>query len=206
MGIKRIGVIYRQEGLKGIYDRIIGRLYQRTNVYSRDIRGELPEAGRNDLVHKEMTPEILARMISEYGPEVPAEMQKKLAGRLEPGAKERAYAVMEHDGTILGYYCLSFGDIFDSNTDFYYPAREGNMYLFDGYTFIKQRSKGAQKFNTVAVLAVGKRQGLSTATVMVGDSNEYSKKAVLKSGFALCGIVHHFNFFVTKKSLARYIQ
>jgi len=206
VNVKRIGEVYRQEGIKGIYDRILGRFYQRTNVYCRDISGPLPELGRNDLVHAEITPEMLAHMIREYGPEIPAEMQKKLAGRLEPGAKERAYAVMEHDGAILGYYCLSYRDIYDSNTDFYYPAREGNMYLFDGYTFIKHRNKGAQKFNTLAVLAVGKRQGLFTATVMVSDKNEYSKSSVLKSGFVECGMVHHVYLFSMKKSFARYIK
>ncbi len=204
MNIKRIGEVYRLEGVKGIFERIIGKIYQRTNVYSRDIRGELPQVGRNDLVHKELTPEIMGRIIREYGAEIPAETQAKLAKRMVPEAKERAYVVMETGGTILGYYCIAYGAIYDSNTDYFYPAWEGNMYLFDGYTFLKQRNKGAQKFNTMAILAVGKRQGLKMATVMVSNSNEYSKKSVVKSGFVQCGMVHHFNFFIIKKSIARY--
>lgn len=204
MNIKKTGTIYRNEGIKGIINRVINRIYQKTNVYSRSVHGDLPFSKRNDLQLAVMTPEMLENIIREYGSEISFEKQTILTDRLSPESNELAYVIMEAGGTILGFYCIAYGAFYDSTVEFYYPARKGNMYLIDGYTFKKHRKKGAQKFSTIARLAIAKQQGLMTVTVMARYNNEYSIKSILGSGFLKCGVVHHFNFFGMKKSIARY--
>lgn len=188
----RMGNIWRQEGIKGITDRVIRRFYRRTNLYEIDISGEVKVPDEPDMVMETMTTKTLAQMIRDYPDEIPEDKRKRLAKRLAPVSTDKVFLVREQDGVILGFYCSAYDDHYDDTMNYRVPARKGNVFLFDGYTFLIHRNKGAQKFATFAMLAEGKGRGCTTATTMVDEKNVFSEKAVIKSGFTKAAVIHHY--------------
>lgn len=201
MDIKNALKVYRGEGIRGITAKVIGIIYQRTDVYFSLINVEFRPCPKTDLKFISLSPERLAEMVKQYCSELRDETWQRLAGRLEPDSTERVYLVTGTDNDIMGFYCIKNGEFFDENTGYLFPSRDGNMYLYDAYTFIKHRGKGSQKFATLALLEEGQKLGFKTATVMVNSANKHSEISVLKAGFKKCGAVHHLKFLTFRANI-----
>ena len=199
----RIGEIWREEGLRGIVDRVVRKIYRRTNLYQLTISENigLPEA--SGLMFAAMTETTLAKMIQDYPEELSEDKRRRLASRLAPDTTDRVFLVTEGEETILGFYCSAYDSLYDDTMNYRVPARPGNVFFFDGYTFLAHRNKGAQKFATMAMLVEGRRRGCTTASTMVDEGNTFSEKAVARSGFTKAAVIHHFDFRLFKLNFQR---
>lgn len=206
--LKLSGVVrvLKEEGLGEAWVRLKQKMMVTSDIYEIDLNTLDEKKVEGEKTEYSITPMsalLYHQMVEENGSEIPPEKIKILWERLDGNSTDRVYLLLDQDGTIFGYYCVSYGDNVDVETNYVLKAAKGNAFLFDAYTFIPHRKKGAQKHATIEILRMLQQEGFETATVMIDKTNLYSQKATLKYGFYKTGEVMHINLRFWKKNIER---
>jgi hypothetical protein len=203
--ISKIREIYHQEGIQGISSRIGRNLYSETDMYQIDLTQHpelMDRPVRNNLKMAEMTHETLQQMIREHGGELSEEKRVHLLQRLQEDSTDQVYLITDGD-KIVGHYCNAYGDNYIKNMNYLVRKIPGNVYLFDDYTFIPHRNKGAQHFAVLSRLQLARVNGYTSATTLIRSDNVYSIKAYTKCGFIKCSEIVCINLLLTRKSIEK---
>jgi len=206
LSLNKVLRVYKQEGLKGVWTRIKQRFIVKSSLYQNDLEKIQEDMAQGEPVNFLLTPmteALFQRMVEVYGDEISPEKKQMLWDRLDEQSTDRAYLLVEKDGPILGFYCVSYGDNLDTETNYVVKGVPGAAFLFDAYTFEAQRKRGAQKYAVIELLKMMKQKGFATVTVMIDNTNVYSQKGTLPYGFYKTGEVTHINLKIWKGNIER---
>ena len=168
--------------MKNIIDKVIKKFYVRGYYYKLD----LCDAQHIDLDgHRlvELDEDTLDVMKKEYQNELTDRKYNILKSRLDENSSEKAYVVINKENEVCGYYNIAYKEVYSSVFKCNMPDVEGNVHLFDQYTFVKHRKKGIHTFAVGECINVVKDQGYKSATTCIVDKNIPSEKTNTKIGF-----------------------
>lgn len=170
----------KEKGIKGCI-KSVTRFY--TITYGYKINISILKAESNLYSFKKLDKDLLKRISIEYTNEVSLKKIEHLNSRLENDAKEKPYVVIDHQGSICGYFHISYTNTFDSSINSIIELESNSVYLFDDYTFSKYRGKGVHKFAVHSRLSIAKKEGYKVALVNIIKNNIPSEKTYKQIGF-----------------------
>ncbi|WP_066389194.1 hypothetical protein [Neobacillus mesonae] len=191
---KAFNTIFNKDG-RPLVDRLKNKVLLKNVVYKKSLEGQLTQTDKdNGLLLISLNQKLLDEMFEKYKHEIPYRKYNILRKRLSEGSTDTPYVVIDSNNEFYGYYNISFGENFDPATNYIVPDELHNIYLFDDYTFVDKRGKGAHKFSVLSRLREGKKKGFKTATVIIRDGNINSEKSYGKYGFTKSKEIKYYKY------------
>lgn len=186
--------------LKRIISRIINIFYFTEYLYWANIIEKYSYIN-NELSFIELDLEILNEMIMSYPAELDLNKYSTIKKRLS-SVNECTYIVSQNN-EICGYYNIAYNNTKELCANVIINVPKDSIYLFDDYTFIKHRGKGAHKFSILSRLNIGKTLGRKYAYVAIFSGNIFSEKAYEKFLFRRIKKYSCFRIGRMKKSIEK---